>query len=160
MRCVNCSLSNWHIPVFKSLWAALHWWDLKGRNRTVYRLSIYIWLLRMPPPSPHKENGTQTSKLLLLWHCLNTEIWLSEPSIIKDKRIKNIWKETLFSSMRRHVLCTRPLSCWRRRFKFIELPLCNNAMYVKDLQIQWGQTTTGQKAGGLQGRLPEGLVRN
>ena len=47
---------------------------------------------------------------------LNTGLWLSEPSVIEDKRIRNIWKETLFSSMRRLAFCMRPLSCWQRRY--------------------------------------------
>ena len=58
---------------------------------------------------PPKKTQTSEYCFDIAW----TQTWLSEPSVIKDNRIKNIWKETLFSSM-------RPLSCLasaqRRRY--------------------------------------------
>ena len=66
--------------------------------------------------SPRAKKQNKTGFWVLLWPSLNTEIWLSEASVIEERTIRNIWKETLFSSMRRLAFCTRPLSCWRRRY--------------------------------------------
>ena len=65
--------------------------------------------------SPCTEKQQQASK-----YCSDI-VWTQKSgflmqNLIKDKRIMNIWKEMVSSSLRRHVLCMKPLSCWRRRY--------------------------------------------
>ena len=38
-------IARWAVDIFQfSNYSELHWWDLKGRNRTVCRLSLYIYI--------------------------------------------------------------------------------------------------------------------
>ena len=65
--------------------------------------------------SPRTENQQQQTSNYCSDIAWTQKFGLLKQNLIKDKRIMNIWKEMLSSSMRRHVLCMKPLSCWRRR---------------------------------------------
>ena len=59
--------------------------------------------------SPPEKSPRYLSIALTVLEHMYTEIWLFEPSVIKDNGIKNTWKETLLSSIRRLGFCMRPL---------------------------------------------------
>ena len=69
--------------------------------------------------TPRTNKQQQTSKYCSDIAWTRKFGFLKQNLIIKDKKIKNIWREMLSSSMRRLVLCMKPLSCWRRVYVYI-----------------------------------------